>query len=148
MVLVLKFWKPQTIMRLEGDKEATIAPKKHSGGEVFVAWLPYLLLVVFVLTWGEVVHQGDPRPVHERAAAGFLPLNPNVLNGINVPGLHNLITRVPPVTPAPAPYGAVFTLNWLSASGTACFLAGVAAAILLRVKPSSSRPPTSPPSSS
>jgi lactate permease len=66
---------------------------------------------------------------------GWLPLNAAVLNGINVPGLHNLITRVPPVTPAPAPYGAVYTLNWLSASGTACFLAGVAAAILLRVKP-------------
>ena len=135
MVLVLKFWKPPTIMRLEGDKEATIAPKKHTGKEVFVAWLPYLLLVVFVLTWGEV----QIKAVLDRFSNGllpsFLPLNPNVLNGINVPGLHNLITRIPPVTPAPAPYGAVYTLNWLSASGTSCFLAGVAAAILLRVKP-------------
>ena len=135
MVLVLKFWKPPTIMRLEGDKEATIAPKKHSGKEVFVAWLPYLLLVVFVLTWGEV----DIKAILDRFSNGLLPsvlpLNPNVLNGINVPGLHNLITRIPPVTPAPAPYGAVYTLNWLSASGTSCFLAGIAAAILLRVKP-------------
>ena len=52
-----------------------------------------------------------------------------------VPGLHNMITQVPPVTPKPAPYGALYELNWLSASGTACFLAGVAAAILLRVSP-------------
>ena len=52
-----------------------------------------------------------------------------------VPGLHNVITRIPPVTPAPAPYAAVFTLNWLSASGTACFLATIAAALVLRVKP-------------
>jgi lactate permease len=62
------------------------------------------------------------------AAAGF--------NGLEVPGLHNLIVRVPPVTGEPSPYAAVYTLNWLSASGTACFLAGVAAAIFLRVRPS------------
>ena len=135
MVLVLKFWKPPTIMRLEGDKEATIAPKKHSGSEVFVAWLPYLLLVVFVLTWGEVSIKAMFDRFTNGLLPGFLPLNPNVLNGINVPGLHNMITRIPPVTPAPAPYGAVYTLNWLSASGTSCFLAGVVAAILLRVKP-------------
>ena len=61
--------------------------------------------------------------------------NAAVLNGLNVPGLHNVITRVPPVTPRPAPYAAVFTFNWLSASGTACFLATVAAALLLRVRP-------------
>jgi lactate permease len=58
-----------------------------------------------------------------------------VLNGLNVPGLHNQITRVPPVTPAPAPYAAVFTFNWLSASGTACFLATIAASLLLGVGP-------------
>ena len=69
MVLVLKFWKPPTIMRLEGDKEATIAPKKHSGGEVFVAWLPYLLLVVFVLTWGEV----SIKAILDRFTNGLLP---------------------------------------------------------------------------
>ena len=26
----------------------------HSAGEVVAAWLPYMLLVIFVLTWGEV----------------------------------------------------------------------------------------------
>ncbi len=52
-----------------------------------------------------------------------------------VPGLHNAITRIPPVTAAPAPYAAVFTLNWLSASGTACFLATLVAALVLRVSP-------------
>ncbi len=53
MVLVLKFWKPKTILRLEGDKPVAAAPKRHTPGEMFVAWLPYLLLVVFVLVWGE-----------------------------------------------------------------------------------------------
>ena len=52
-----------------------------------------------------------------------------------VPGLHNMITRVPPVTASPSPYAAVFTFNWMSASGTACLLATLATALFLRVKP-------------
>ena len=42
---------------------------------------------------------------------------------------------MPPVTAAPAPYAAIFTWNWLSASGTACFLATIVAALFLRVSP-------------
>ena len=52
-----------------------------------------------------------------------------------VPGLHNLITRIPPVVAKPAPYAALFELNWLSASGTACFLATLFTALVLRVRP-------------
>ncbi len=67
---------------------------------------------------------------------GFLPTVPDgLLNGLTVPGLHNLITRIPPVTNAPAPYAALFELNWLSASGTACFLAAIAAAICCACTP-------------
>ncbi len=135
MVLVIKVWKPKSIFRLEGEKPATVAPKRHTPGELFQAWLPYMLLVAFVLVWGEA----DVKAALDRFTNGllpsFLPRNPNVLNGLNVPGLHNLITRIPPVTAAPAPYAAVFALNWLTASGTACFLATIAAAIFLRVKP-------------
>ena len=38
------------------------------------------------------------------------------------------------MTPRPAPYPAVFELNWLSASGTACLLAIIATAVVLRVR--------------
>jgi len=44
MVLVLKLWKPKIIMRLEGDTPMTVAARAHSGGKIFVAWLPYLFL--------------------------------------------------------------------------------------------------------
>src|SRR5687768_4601216 len=47
MVAVLKLWKPKTIMRLEGDKPISLTPPKHTGREIFTAWVPYLLLVVF-----------------------------------------------------------------------------------------------------
>src|SRR5215208_1580590 len=49
MVLVLKLWKPRHIMRLEGDTPIAAAVRQHSPAEIFGAWLPYLLLVAFVL---------------------------------------------------------------------------------------------------
>src|SRR6185436_10321581 len=52
MVAVLKLWRPKNIMRLDEDGPVTVAMKRHPAGEVFVAWLPYLLLVIFVLAWG------------------------------------------------------------------------------------------------
>ena len=134
MVVVLKVWKPKTILRLEGDTPITATVKRHSPGEMFMAWVPYLLLVVFVLAWGEPqIKAAIDRWTHSLLPS-FLPVG-QALNGLNVPGLHNLITRIPPVTPKPAPYAAVFAFNWLSASGTACFLAILATAVVLRVKP-------------
>ena len=51
------------------------------------------------------------------------------------PGLHNLVTRMPPVTAKPSPYAAMYTFNWLSASGTSCLFAAFASALVLRVSP-------------
>lgn len=135
MVLVLKFWKPKTIFRLEGENPATLVAHGHSAGEVFVAWMPYLLLVVFVLVWGHAPIKRAFDTFSNGLLPSFLPRTATGLNSLAVPGLHNLITRVPPVTAAPAPYAAPYVVNWLSASGTACFLATMTAALLLRVSP-------------
>jgi lactate permease len=135
MVLVLKVWKPKTILRLEGDKPVTVAPRRHSGGELFSAWLPYMLLVVFVLVWGEPSVKVAINKWTDSLLPVSLPQSATVLNGIEVPGLHGAITRIPPVTAKPSPYAAVYELNWLSSAGTSCFLAAVATALLLRVRP-------------
>jgi lactate permease len=154
MVVVMKVWTPRNLMRFEGDAlpavdgwtpgpgvrvggtaTMAVATKTHSGVEIFYAWLPYLLLVAFVLVWGEV----DIKAALNRWTNSLLPTgiprSPTLLNGLLVPGLHNMIQRVPPVVAQPAPYGAVFEWNWLSASGTSCFLATIAAAFVLRVSP-------------
>jgi L-lactate transport len=136
MVAVLKLWRPKKIMRLEGDHPVTATLTQHTASEIFTAWLPYLLLVVAVLLAGEPTIKAAIDRWTSGLMPSWLPTNAGTLNGLNVPGLHNLITRIPPVTPRPAPYAAVFTLNWLSASGTACFIATLAAAVVLRVKPS------------
>jgi lactate permease len=135
MVLMLKLWTPRTIMRLEGDKPVVVAARPHSPAEVFLAWLPYLLLVAFVLVWGNAgVKAAMNRWTNSLVPSG-IPRSATLLNGLLVPGLHNMIQRIPPVVAQPAPYAAIFEWNWLTASGTSCFLATIVAALLLRVGP-------------
>ena len=121
MVLLLKIWKPSRIFRLEGDDSAERPAVRHGAGATFLAWTPYLLLVIFVLTWGY-------KPMKAW-------LDATTTTTIPVPWLHNTIQRMPPVTAQPAPYAAMFVFNWLSAAGTACVLSVVAAAAVLRVPP-------------
>ena len=155
MVLVMKFWRPRNLMQFEGERPATspawapplnvarlgahgnvaVAVRRRSAVEIFSAWLPYLLLVAFVLLWGEAdVKAALNRWTNSLLPSG-IPRSTTLLNGLLVPGLHNMVQRVPPVVAQPSPYAAVFEFNWLSASGTSCFLATIAAAILLRVSP-------------
>jgi len=164
MVLVMKVWTPRNVMRLEGDQppagpswtpnlavatashgkttrdlgrvtDVEVTARTHTAAEIVVAWLPYLLLVAFVLVWGEAdVKAALNRWTNSLLPAG-IPRSATLLNGLLVPGLHNMIQRVPPVVAQPSPYAAVFEFNWLSASGTSCFLATIAAAFLLRVNP-------------
>jgi L-lactate permease len=51
------------------------------------------------------------------------------------PGLHGLIQRMPVVVRKPSPYEAKFTLNLLTAAGTACMFSSIAAAAVLRMSP-------------
>jgi lactate permease len=83
-----------------------------------LAWSPYLFLVAFVLVWG----YGPSKRALETTNLVFA-----------WPGLHNEITRMAPMVAAPTPYAANYTFNWLAAAGSACALATVAAALVLRV---------------
>jgi lactate permease len=61
-----------------------------------------------------------------RATAGFTRL------GFAVPGLHNVVERVPPVAPPKAPpEKAIYTFNWLSATGTGILAAAALAGWLM-----------------
>jgi len=87
--------------------------------EVAFAWLPYILLVIFVLAWGY-------KPVQH--------LLDMVTTSIRWPWLHNEIRRMPPVVEKPSAYAALFKLNWLSAAGTSCMLATLLSAPILRMR--------------
>lgn len=119
VILLLRFWKPSGDFELEGDHTAHI-PRAHTRREVFLAWSPYLLLVVSVLVWGLA-------PVKALLDHGTI--------SFGWPGLHNLIERVAPVVARPSPYAAQFRLELFAASGTSCLCASLLAALVLRVSP-------------
>jgi lactate permease len=114
LVWLLKVWKPKDAV------QSVVAAPTLGGAKVLRAWLPYLLLVVAVLLWGW---------------APFKSLLDQATVIVQWPGLHGEITRVPPVVPAEAAYPALFTLNFLSASGTAVMFATFGSAIALGVSP-------------
>ena len=118
LVILLKVWQPKDNFVLAGEHAAVAVPKHHGLGRTLLAWSPYLLLVVFVLIWG----YGPSKRALETT---------NIV--IAWPGLHNEITRMAPMVPQPAPYAANYTFNWLAAAGSACALATLASALVLRV---------------
>ncbi|MCS7025309.1 MAG: L-lactate permease [Bryobacteraceae bacterium] len=117
LVLLFRFWRPTDQFELAGAAVST-TPKRHKPNEILLAWSPYLLLVGFVLLWGQ---EGVRK----------------VLNSLTItipwPMLHNLVERVPPVVSKASPYSAVYSLNWLSAAGTACLFSTILAAVVLQV---------------
>lgn len=128
LVILFKVWQPKDnfVFRHAGeDPNAAPAPalelKRHPGGEVFMAWLPYLLLVCIVVLWGYVPFKKV--------------LDTYTLFKIEWPGLHNMIQRMPPALSKPTNYGAVYNFNIGSAAGTSAFLAAIISGIILGMSP-------------
>jgi lactate permease len=141
LAVLLKAWKPADTFELEGAGPH-VRPRQHSFGAIILAWSPYLFLVFFVLLWGlsgNVPIKDALRPtVLGFVAEAFDAVN-NFLGTTTIrfgwPGLTGAVQQAPPVVPAPAPYAADYTFNFLSASGTACLMASLASMLVLRVSP-------------
>ena len=123
LVVLMRIWKPADVPTTVDTRPAADPVRMRDAGEPspFRAWLPWILLSVFVFAWG-------------------LPVIRTALNGwfapsFYMPGLHQLVQRVPPVVPRPELEGAVFSFNVLSASGTALLLAGILGGLALGLSP-------------
>ncbi|MEY4760242.1 MAG: hypothetical protein RLZZ200_98 [Pseudomonadota bacterium] len=119
LVGFLKVWRPRSLMRQTDSAPQVAVPLAPSA--LRKAWLPWLILMVVVFIWG-------------------LPVVKSVLDGLfklvlPVPGLDRMIQRLPPVVAGPEIERALFTLNLLSATGTAILLSGVLAGLLLGARP-------------
>jgi lactate permease len=137
-LLFLRVWQPKKIWRFpdEAAVDASSARgsiKHYSAGQIAKAWMPFAILSIFVLCWGlpsiknainqattpafkVVMADGKPRP----GPAGW-----------DWPYLHGKVSRTTPVVAKPTPEAARFDFNWLTATGTGCFLAAILAGLLL-----------------
>ncbi len=127
-VIFLRFWKPKRIYRFEDERAAApsvnlqpTAVRKYSAAQVLKAWMPFAILSIFVLLWGLPAIKGA--------------MNRATTPVWNVPLLHNAVTRAAPVVMKPTPEAARYDFNWLSATGTGCFVAAIVAGLLLGVRP-------------
>jgi lactate permease len=125
-VVFLFFWKPKKIWRFAEDPEISGAGHSYTGGQVFKAWVPFLILSVFVFLWGYKPVK-DWMNIHTTPAWVTADGKPN--GGWNTP-LHRVISRDKPVVPKPTPEGAKFAFIWLSATGTGCFLAAIVGGLI------------------
>ena len=124
----LKVWQPKRIFRFESEEGSAAVPTASGTSLTAVAivkaWSPFIILTAMVTIW-------SIKPFKALFAAGG-PLASSVIN-IPVPFLHNLVEKAPPVVAAVAPYGAVYTFNWLLATGTAILLAAIITIVFTRL---------------
>ena len=151
LVVLVKFWKPREIWKMpEADSAPAKATVAYSRSEITRAWVPWILLSLFVFLWGvPQVRKFYNGTASAKAAMAELKVNlPDsatnlVLNGkftapkVPVAELHNVVVRTPPVVPPPTPAKptkpeeAVFTFNWLSATGTGILVAALVSGLFM-----------------
>jgi lactate permease len=146
-VSFLRFWRPKRVWRFADEREGAAPAGRDAGGksvsdalggewrvpptpqavhrytkwQVLRAWMPFAILSIFVLLWGLP-------PIKAAMNRATTPIG-------EVPYLHNAVTRAAPVVTKLTPEAARYDFNWLSATGTGCFVAALVAGLLLGLGP-------------
>jgi lactate permease len=122
LTLFLKVWKPAKIWRFPNEPAPTLKANRTNltFGKVFKAWSPFIILTAMVILWGL-------KPV-------VATLDAVTIKWL-VPGLDKVIMQVAPIAKQPVAMAALYKVNWLSAAGTALFIASVLTALVLGVGP-------------
>jgi lactate permease len=161
-VAFLHVWKPKRIWRFDYDqKDAPLPPptapisdqfgaewtptdfdglataRSYSARQILKAWMPFAILSLFVLLWGLpkiklALNQATTPAFKVMLPDGKARPGPP---GWDVPYLHNAVFRAAPVVAKPTPEAARYDFNWLSATGTGCFLAAIVSGLVLGLSP-------------
>jgi lactate permease len=155
--LFLRFvWHPKTRFLLRSERQAAAAASagkesgavtqqpeewkyKYTFAETAYAWLPWAILILCCAAWGMPSWKAALNNVFAsiKVSGSFLG---SAFGGTlsmpywDMPALHNLVMRVPPVAPLNAkPEAARFVINWLSAAGTGVVFAAILTGLVLKL---------------
>jgi len=140
LAIFMKFWQPKNIYRFSAEQEmaATAAAKSkgthdvhYTGGQIFKAWSPFIILTAFISLWGT--------PTVKLALTGHYEGTNAILKIVNsighaltfmpeVPLLHNKVLNA-----AGDPIAAVYKLELLGAAGTAILLAAIVTKFIFKM---------------
>ncbi|WP_017753478.1 L-lactate permease [Calidifontibacillus oryziterrae] len=136
LAIFLRFWKPTSIYRFGFESETAATTKNsttqnYTGGQIFKAWSPFLVLTGFISIWGI--------PTIKTALVGAYEGTNPLLQFVNVighaltfkpevPGLHNMI-----LNGAGEPIAALYKLEILAAAGTAILLATIVTKFIVKI---------------
>lgn len=125
--IFLKFWKPKTIFHFSSEQELSAntggKSQSYSGGQIFKAWSPFLILTAFISLWGI--------PTIKLALSGHYVGTNGLLKAVSSIG--HVFTFTPSVplinnkifNAAGEALPAIYKLELLGAAGTAILLAAI-----------------------
>ena len=147
-------WHPKTRFLLRSEREAANVKAaslgaaardegdrayKYTVGQTAYAWLPWAILIGCCALWGAPSFKAFLNNLFADVKINTTLLGSKFTGTLSLPGwdmpaLHQLVQRMPPVAPPNAkPEAARFAINWLSAAGTGVFVAACLAGIVLRM---------------
>jgi lactate permease len=152
--LFLRFvWHPKTRFLLKSEREELTKAGKaaavttdrsewkysYSVGETIYAWLPWTILIICCAVWGMPEWKKYLNGLFSTVTFKTTLLGSNFAGTLSLPtwdmpALHNMVQRTPPVVLASAkPEAARFVINWLSAAGTGVFVAALLTGLILKL---------------
>jgi lactate permease len=122
LALFLQVWQPRQAWHFRDETPTDKAvPIHYTRRQIMAAWVPWALLTVLVFAWGW--------PSIKKQL-----LTTNL--AVEVPGLHLQIARDRPVVSQREAEKAIYSFQWLAATGTSIFIAALLSAAWLRISPS------------
>jgi lactate permease len=151
--LFLRFvWHPKTRFLLRSEREALTAQGKSTAtattdrsewkypytvGQTLHAWAPWIILVACCALWGWPEYKTFLNNLFAGEKFSTTLFGSKFSGTLSLPvwdmpSLHNMVQRMPPVAPVNAkPEVARFAINWLSAAGTGVFVAAILSGLVL-----------------
>jgi lactate permease len=154
----LKVWKPARVHtsaalsgRVDDSKVEESPDEKTAASATFAsdarptvmrAWMPWIILTVFVFAWGtqgfknmfDIRPAMDPQTHSAKLDPQGKPVseaNPIFAPALTFTTLHLQVEKVPPVVPQPKPEEAIYKFTWLTSTGSGILLAAILGGLLM-----------------